>query len=152
MNLRTIREEHGLSQFELAQILSVSRSVYGMWEQEHDLIPLKRLSDFCKYFNISFDYALGLSSTKNYPKSSYKIDKEKIKIRLKDLRLKYNLTQVQLSKKLNITRSLISKYENGTNLILTSFLIEYSTYFKVSTDYLLGLIDEEIHLKTLIHN
>lgn len=147
MNLKYIREEKELSQLELSKILNVSRSVYAMWETEHDFIPIRRLNDFCTFFNVSFDYALGLTDIKNYPNIKNTIDKNIIKERLKILRRKNNLTQEKLSKKLNITRSLISKYENGTNLILTSFLIEYAKFFSISTDYLVGHIDEEIKLK-----
>lgn len=147
MRLREIREDNNLSQFELAQALNVSRSVYGMWETEHDIIPLKRLNDFCNYFNVSFDYVLELTDIRYYPNNKSNFDRLLIKDRLKALRLSYKFTQEKLSKKLNITRSLISKYENGTNLILTSFLIEYSNFFKISADYLVGRIDEEIILK-----
>lgn len=34
MRLKEIREENNLKQFEVANILKVSRSVYGMWEVE----------------------------------------------------------------------------------------------------------------------
>ena len=115
MNLRAIREEQQLSQMEVAHILKVSRSVYGMWEAEHDLIPLKRLNDFCYYFEVSLDYALGLTEIKSYPQMKHIINKDKIKERLKNLRKENNLTQDKLSQKIKITRSLISKYENGTN-------------------------------------
>ena len=71
----------------------------------------------------------------------------KLKERLKSLRVENKMTQLDLAKKINITRSLISKYENGTNLILTSFLLEYARYFNVSCDYLLGRIDEKVYIK-----
>ena len=147
MRLKEIRIENNLRQIEVANILNVSRSAYAMWEVEQDIIPLRRLNDFCNEFNVSLDYILELSDLKNYPNSNKDIDLDKMKIRITTLRKNAHLTQEKLSKKLNITRSLISKYENGTNLILTSFLIEYSNFFKISADYLVGRIDEEIILK-----
>ena len=75
MNLRYIREEAELTQWQVAEILNVSRSVYGMWETEADFIPLKRLNDFCTYFDVSFDYALELTNTRNYSSYKNKIDK-----------------------------------------------------------------------------
>lgn len=152
MNLRYIREEAELTQWQVADILGVSRSVYGMWEKEFDFIPLKRLNDFCNYFNVSFDYALGLTNIKNYPYHQNNFDKNIIKERLKTLRKNHNLTQDRLSSKLNITRSLISKYENGTNLILTCFLIAYAKYFNVSTDYLVGRINTKVTLRETVKN
>lgn len=152
MNLRYIREEAELTQWQVAKILNVSRSVYGMWETEADFIPLKRLNDFCTYFDVSFDYALGLSNTRNYSSYKNKIDKNIIKERLKALRKKNNLTQDKLSQKLGITRSLISKYENGTNLILTCFVLAYAKYFNVSADYLVGRINIEVTLRETVKN
>jgi transcriptional regulator with XRE-family HTH domain len=141
MRLKEIREENNLKQIEVANILKVSRSVYGMWEVEQDIIPLRRLNDFCNEFNVSFDYILELTDIKNYPNSHKDIDINKLKVRLTTLRKNAKLTQDKLSQKLEITRSLISKYEHSTNLILTSYLLEYSKYFNISSDYLIGKID-----------
>ncbi len=152
MNLRYIREEAELTQWQVAEILNVSRSVYGMWETEADFIPLLRLNDFCTYFDVSFDYVLGLSKIRNYHSYKNIIDRNIIKERLKNLRKEYNLTQDRLSQKLGITRSLISKYENGTNLILTCFVIAYAKFFNVSADYLVGRIDTEVILKEPVKN
>ncbi len=150
MKLKEIREEKEITQFKLAKMLNVSRSVYGMWEQEHDIIPLKRLIDFCRIFDVSVDYVLDLTNKTKYLNMKKDINKDKLKERLKQLRIENNMTQLELANKLNITRSLISKYEHGTNLILTSFLLEYATYFNISCDYLLGRIDEKIKVKKKI--
>ncbi len=141
MKLKEIREENNKTQKDIANILKVARSSYGMWEQEQDFIPLNRLNDFSNYFNVSIDYILGLNNHKTYSNSKKEIDYNLLKKRLKDLRKNNHLTQEALSKNLNMTRSLISKYENGTNIILTSFLISYCQYFNVSADYLLGKIN-----------
>ena len=57
------------------------------------------------------------------------------------------MTQEVLSKKLTMNRSLISKYESGHTIISTTFLTEYSKLFSLSSDYLLGKIDEKIKIK-----
>jgi len=150
MRLKEIREENNLKQFEVANILKVSRSVYGMWEVEQDIIPLRRLNDFCNEFNVSFDYILELTDIKNYPNSHKDIDINKLKIRLTTLRKNAKLTQDKLSQKLEITRSLISKYEHSTNLILTTYLLDYSKYFNISSDYLIGKIDYIPELKKVV--
>lgn len=152
MRLKTIREENNLKQLDVANKLKVSRSVYGMWEVEQDIIPIKRLNDFCNEFNVSFDYVLELTNIKNYPNSKKEIDIDKMQVRLTTLRKNANMTQDKLSQKLNITRSLISKYEHNINLILTSNLLEYSKYFAISSDYLVGKIDKEIKLKEYINS
>lgn len=150
MRLKEIREENSLKQFEVARKLNVSRSVYGMWEVEQDIIPIRRLNDFCNEFNVSFDYVLELTDIKNYPDSTKEIDINKLKVRLTTLRKNAKMTQDKLSNKLEITRSLISKYEHNTNLILTTYLLSYSKYFNISSDYLVGRIDYIPELKTIV--
>lgn len=59
-------------------------------------------------------------------------------IRLKDLREDNDLTQEELSKKLNITRSALSNYEVGSREPSYDLLIKIADYFNVSLDYLLG--------------
>lgn len=59
--------------------------------------------------------------------------------RIKDLRIQHNLTQVELAKKLNITRSSVNAWEMGISTPSTAYLIELAQLFHVSTDYLLGL-------------
>lgn len=152
MRLKEIREEHNLKQNEVANILNVSRSAYAMWEVEQDVIPLKRLNTFCNEFNVSLDYVLELTNIKNYPNSTKEIDLNKLKIRITTLRKNAHMTQEQLAKELNITRSLISKYEHNTNLILTIYLREYCKYFSISSDYLIGKIDTLVKLKKLVTN
>ncbi len=150
MRLKEIREANSLKQIEVANKMKVSRSVYGMWEVEQDIIPIRRLNDFCNEFNVSFDYVLELTDIKNYPDSNKEIDINKLQVRLTTLRKNAKLTQDKLSTKLEITRSLISKYEHNTNLILTSYLLSYSKYFNISSDYLVGRIDYIPKLKTTI--
>ena len=59
--------------------------------------------------------------------------------RIKQLRISNNMTQADLAKKLNITRSSVNAWEMGISTPSTSYIIELSQLFKVSTDYLLGL-------------
>lgn len=64
--------------------------------------------------------------------------------RLKKIRIENGLTQIQLAKILDISKSNISKYEAGSvepNLEITA---KIATYFTVSTDYLLGLSESKI--------
>lgn len=58
--------------------------------------------------------------------------------RLKELREKYNLSQVELGKVLNITSQAISNYEKGKREPQIAELITLAEYFGVSVDYLVG--------------
>lgn len=59
--------------------------------------------------------------------------------RLKALRQKRDITQLQLANSLGVTKSVISAYETGLRYPGYDILIKIARHFSVSTDYLLGL-------------
>ena len=70
-----------------------------------------------------------------------------MKNRLKDMRLKRGISQKILGIEIGVSQQNISKYENDIASIPIDVLIAMSEYFKVSTDYILGLSDERYNLK-----
>lgn len=58
--------------------------------------------------------------------------------RIRKLRIDSNLTMDALAKKLNITKSRISMWENNGTVPREEILLELSKLFNVSIDYLLG--------------
>lgn len=140
--IKIIREEHNLKQRELANILGINRSTYTSYEIERDTIPIKHLNNLCNYFNISIDYALGLSKQKQYKNSVPNIDINLQKERLKELRKKNKLTQNEIAKILNTSRSTWTGYEYGKFQISTLLLYEIAKRYMFSMDYILGKINE----------
>lgn len=63
--------------------------------------------------------------------------------RIRELRERQNLSQSELGKKLGITRSSVNAWEMGINLPSTHYLVELSRIFRVPTDYILGLCQQE---------
>ena len=61
--------------------------------------------------------------------------------RLKDLRLEKGISLEKLSKEVNIPSSSLCRYENDQTDIKSAQLIILAKYFKVTTDFLLGLED-----------
>ena len=61
--------------------------------------------------------------------------------RIKNLRMSNDMTQTDLAKKLNITRSSVNAWEMGISIQSTTYIVELAQLFHVSTDYLLGLSD-----------
>lgn len=57
--------------------------------------------------------------------------------RIRYLREDADLTQLQVSKQLNISQRAYSHYENGTRDIPINILIALADFYQVSTDYLL---------------
>lgn len=60
---------------------------------------------------------------------------------LKKIRQDNNLTQEELAKKIDTSRSNIANYENNKNMPSIDILDKLSKIFNVSTDYLLGKSD-----------
>ncbi len=59
--------------------------------------------------------------------------------RLRDLREDRDLTQADVAKVLNTTQQVYSRYEKGINQIPIHHLITLCKFYKVSSDYILGL-------------
>ena len=145
--LKLIRENKNLTQKDIANILEITRGLYAQYEIADKIIPISHLNTISNYFNLSIDYLLDLNSKQKYPKSKKEIDIEKFSMRLKEFRKENKLTQEKLAKNLNTSHSVISSYESGKTLILTSFLYTICKKYNISADYLLGKIDEPKYLK-----
>ena len=136
IRLKEIRENNDMSQRSLREVLKVGKSTYSRWEIGEQLIPLTRLNEFCNYFHVSMDYALGISKTDFKTKELKQLDKNKIGQNLKTIRKELNYTQEELAKLFNTTHSTISAYENGKTIILTAFAIELCKRYGYSLDWI----------------
>ena len=63
--------------------------------------------------------------------------------RIKALREDNDITQNVMAEHLNIAQNTHSQYENGKREIPINILIQICKYFKVSSDYILGLTDKK---------
>ena len=61
--------------------------------------------------------------------------------RLKELRIDKGVGQIELAKAINVSKGIISLWENDLREPKMSNLIELAKYFEVSIDYLVGVID-----------
>lgn len=59
--------------------------------------------------------------------------------KIKNLRVNSGMNQVQLAKRLGVTKSAVNSWETGTNSPSLSYIIKLAQIFGVSTDYLLGV-------------
>ena len=77
LRLKDLREDHDLTQKEVAAVINVSQVAYSYYElgrREIDLASLMRLAEF---YNTSIDYILGMTDNKKpYSKKNNK-DNEK---------------------------------------------------------------------------
>ncbi|MCM1053182.1 MAG: helix-turn-helix domain-containing protein [Ruminococcus sp.] len=145
--LKELREEKELNQSDLANILEIDRVGYTQYETEYALIPTKHLNTLCEFFNISLDYVFSFTENKNYHNSNKEINKKLSGQRLKELRKENKLTQSALASILKVGQTTIAGYENGIYYIATPFLYDICKKYKISSDYLLGKIDNPKYLK-----
>ena len=61
--------------------------------------------------------------------------------KLKELRIEKGIGQVELAKAVNVSKGIISLWENGLREPKLSNLIVLAKFFEVSIDYLVGLED-----------
>ena len=144
--LRDIREDHDLTQKEMADILNIKRPAYSLWELGINIIPLKYLIKFADYFNYSLDYVLGLTNNKHKYLNNKGLNLKVIANNIKDLRIKNNLSQENLANILGVTQACIVRYEKGLIEISTSNLYKYSKEFNISMTKLCGKEKEIIVL------
>ena len=63
---------------------------------------------------------------------------------IKKLRKSFNISQVQLAKELGVTKQCVSNWENDNILPSLDMLLKIAKYFNVTTDYLLGVSNDNI--------
>lgn len=63
--------------------------------------------------------------------------------RFRDLRKNAKMTQDDLAKKLNVTRSAVNGWEMGQSMPSYHYLMQLAHFYNVSTDYLLGIANDE---------
>lgn len=61
--------------------------------------------------------------------------------KIKELRVSHGLNQVELGKRLSVTKQTISNWENNNIQPSVDMLVKIADLFSVTTDYLLGRAD-----------
>lgn len=75
--LRDLREDHDLSQKEIAKILNMSQTGYSKYEVGTNDIPTKILIELAYYYDTNIDYLLGITEEKRPYKRNTKKDLDK---------------------------------------------------------------------------
>lgn len=65
-------------------------------------------------------------------------------LRLRELREKHKLSQEQLGRRVDRSKSVISSYENNLKMPPLSILTDFAVIFNVSLDYLVGIDKNEM--------
>ncbi|EOU2112827.1 XRE family transcriptional regulator [Clostridium perfringens] len=62
--LKSLRNEKGVLQKDVAEYLKISTSAYGFYEQGKRIPDVETLNKLSDYYNVSIDYLLGKSNIK----------------------------------------------------------------------------------------
>lgn len=62
--LKELRQERGLNQTQVAEILQTTQQYYGKYENGLRPLPIIHLIKLCKYYNVSADWILGLKENR----------------------------------------------------------------------------------------
>ena len=66
--IEDLRIDHDLTQQDVADILMCQREVYRRYEKGTRELPLSYAITLARYYNVSLDYLVGITNTKNpYP-------------------------------------------------------------------------------------
>ena len=67
--IRDLRNDHGLTQKQIAKLLNVSQNTYSQYEIGVSRFPLDAVVKLADYYNVSVDYLVGLTDeTVPYPR------------------------------------------------------------------------------------
>lgn len=70
MRIRDLREDHDLTQQQIAEHLKIKQNTYSQYETGAREIPMDMLISLASFYNTSVDYLLGITDCKKaYPKS-----------------------------------------------------------------------------------
>ena len=61
--IRDLREDHDMTQQEVAEHLGTSQTMYARYERGANEMPIHHLITLCRLYRVSADYILGLSDT-----------------------------------------------------------------------------------------
>ena len=130
-------------QGDIAEILNVKRNTYSKWENEINDMPVEKANILSNYYKVTFDYMLGLTRNNIFVDKDLFIDWDLFTERLVKLRKDAKLSQEQVSEKLGFAQQTYSHFEVGDRRPTTLKVLIISQYFNVSSDYLIGRVDND---------
>lgn len=148
--LKQLRLENGLTQFQLAETLDVSKSNISKYESGSVEPNLEIIVKISKYFSVDTDYLLGLSDTRlrnsdlewRYPHTQNRLGTILSKYRNNE-----KLSIDNFAKKIGISELLEEKLEQGIYIPTMTLIKRISKITKYDIDYLIGASNHtKIHL------
>lgn len=60
--IRDLREDHDLTQQQIADLLGTSQTMYARYERGANEIPVRHIITLARFYNVTCDYILGESN------------------------------------------------------------------------------------------
>lgn len=139
--IKDLREDHDLTQCDVANLLGIKRSTYAMWELGDVNFPVEKLTILAEALHTNIEYLLGISIDKR-PMKYPPIDNKFIGQQLRTYRTKLKLTQKDFASTLGIYQSSYSYYEDGRSKIPTDKLVYLAKVYRISLNDLCGGISD----------
>lgn len=142
-NIKKLRIEYKISQPQLAKEVGLCKSQISYWENGERVPTAIGIILLSRFFQVSTDYLLKLNddSAPVYVRDNFNCDMYLFNKRLKELRIKNNLTQNKLATEVGLSQVAINHWENGNRTPNANAVVTLARYFNVTTDYLLGETD-----------
>ena len=61
--LRDLREDHDLTQAQIADVLHTTQQVYSRYEKGINEMPVRHIITLCRFYHVSADKVLGIDET-----------------------------------------------------------------------------------------
>lgn len=136
------RIKQGLSQQDLADFLGYTNQTISNFERDKAFPDLSIWSKYASVLNLDLESFIFAKENKNNDLcSSLRFDKEKFAKNLKYLRKKNNLTQIDLSKMIQVNSKTIMSYENGKTFPSLDSFVKLCNLYKLKVDELYFVIN-----------
>ena len=66
--LKNLREDKDLTQADVAKLLFITQQQYSLYENGYREIPVSMLIKLAEYYNVSVDYILGITDSRDIQK------------------------------------------------------------------------------------
>ncbi|MCM3292362.1 helix-turn-helix domain-containing protein [Paenibacillus sp. MER 180] len=139
------RKRKKLTQEQLAIKVNITKASISNYENGHSAPPHETLVALADFFGITTDYLLGRTNA-TFPQVKGKSNHFVLGIgeRIKKLREQTGLNQLELSKKIGMNNSVLSRIESGKRPVEHDEINQFADFFMVTGDYLLGRTDPDM--------
>lgn len=142
--LKSLRKLLNATQATIADFLNITVRQYQLYEAGKSYPSFSGLLALADYFDVSLDFLVG---RRKYQRRVVVCKQENgvktnIGARLKELREKAGLTQVELARFIGVAQNTYANYENENRSVPDDIKLKLADFFGISLDFLIGRTDE----------